>query len=61
MYRLHWRFLESDDEHFPYWLGDGPPPQGRWMISALDLPDDVLSKVYHDNAARVLGLEAFAA
>jgi predicted TIM-barrel fold metal-dependent hydrolase len=56
MYRLHYRVLESADEHVPYWLGDGAPPQGRWMIYGLDLPNDVLKGVYHDNAARVLGL-----
>ena len=54
MYRLHYRFLETSDEYFPYWLGDGPPPQGRWMIYGLGLPDDVLVRVYHDNAGRIL-------
>jgi predicted TIM-barrel fold metal-dependent hydrolase len=34
------------------------PPQGRWRISGLGLPDAVLKKVYHDNAARLLHLEA---
>jgi predicted TIM-barrel fold metal-dependent hydrolase len=56
MYRLHYRVLESADEYFPYWIGDGPPPQGRWMIYGLALPDEVLKQVYADNAARVLGL-----
>jgi hypothetical protein len=60
MYRLHWRFLESSDEYFPYWLGDGPSPQGRWMIGGVDLPDDVLKQVHHDNAARVLRLTSAA-
>jgi hypothetical protein len=55
-YRLHYRFLETTDEYFPYWLGGGPPPQGRWMIYGLGLPDDVLKRVYHDNAARVLSI-----
>jgi predicted TIM-barrel fold metal-dependent hydrolase len=56
MYGLHYRFLETRDEYFPYWLGTGPPPQGRWMIYGLGLPDDVLRRVYFDNAARVLKL-----
>ena len=33
---------------------DAIPPQGRWAISGLDLPDDVLAKVYGDNARRLL-------
>ena len=32
------------------------PTQGRWRIYGLFLPDDVLRKVYHDNAARLLRL-----
>ena len=53
-YRLHYRFLETRDEHFHYARSERPP-QGRWMIYGLDLPDDVLRRVYHDNAARLLG------
>ncbi len=40
-YAIHFRFLETEDEHFAYSL-DEPPPQGRWRISGLGLPDDVL-------------------
>lgn len=54
-YRLHYRFLETDDEYFPY-STQALPPQGRWMIYGLHLPDDVLRKVYADNARRLLGL-----
>jgi predicted TIM-barrel fold metal-dependent hydrolase len=54
-YRLHYRFLETDDEYFPYHL-DEIPPQGRWRIYGLYLPDEVLRRVYHANAARLLGL-----
>lgn len=50
---LHWRFLETRDEYFPYAENDFPP-QGFWRIDGLDLPDDVLRKVYHENAARVI-------
>jgi predicted TIM-barrel fold metal-dependent hydrolase len=56
LYRLWWRFLESDDEHFPYSPGDGAPPQGRWAVSALALPPDVLEGIYRGNARRVLQL-----
>jgi predicted TIM-barrel fold metal-dependent hydrolase len=54
-YRLHYRFLETDDEYFPYHLGK-TPPQGRWHIYGLCLPDEVLRVVYHANAANLLGL-----
>lgn len=49
----HWRFLETRDEYFPY--AENPfPPQGLWNIYGLDLPDDVLRKVYYENAARLI-------
>ncbi len=52
-YGVYFRFLETDDEHFPYsTLEEGS--QGRWAISALDLPHDVLRRVYMDNALRLL-------
>jgi predicted TIM-barrel fold metal-dependent hydrolase len=53
VYAIHYRFLETDDEHFPYSL-EQIPPQGRWAISGLALPDAVLRKVYHENAARLV-------
>lgn len=55
MYRLHYRFLESDDEYFDYDLVQ-PPPQGRWQIYGVHLPEEVLRKIYHENARRVLKL-----
>jgi len=55
-YRTYYRFLETDDECFGYSPEDPVPPQGRWDISAIDLPEPVLRKVYADNARRVLGL-----
>lgn len=49
----HWRFLETSDEYFPY--AESPfPPQGFWMIYGLNLPDEVLEKVYNQNAARLI-------
>ena len=51
--RLYWRFLETSDEYFPY--SEKPfPPQGFWRIYGIDLPDDVLKKVYYQNAARIV-------
>jgi len=55
MYATHFRFLETDDEHFPYAAWEPVGPQGRWAISALDLPPAVLPGLYHDNAARLIG------
>jgi predicted TIM-barrel fold metal-dependent hydrolase len=52
MYRNHFRWLETGDEYFDYW---GYPGQGRWKIYGMELPDDVLEKVYHKNAERVFG------
>jgi predicted TIM-barrel fold metal-dependent hydrolase len=55
VYAVHYRFLETFDESFDY--GTEPVPgQGRWQIHGLGLPDDVLRKVYRDNARRVLRL-----
>ncbi len=54
----HWRFLETYDEHFdhPAQLrsATGAPLHGRWKISGIGLPDDVLRKVYYTNALRYL-------
>jgi predicted TIM-barrel fold metal-dependent hydrolase len=56
VYAIHYRFLETFDESFDY--GTEPVPgQGRWQIHGIGLPDDVLRKVYRDNARRILGLE----
>jgi hypothetical protein len=55
-YRRWFRFLQTDDECFAYGPGDAVPVRGRWDVSALDLPTEVLVKVYRDNAVRVLGL-----
>ena len=55
-YRLHYRFLETDDEYFNYGLSP-VPGQGRWYIYGLHLPDEVLEKVYYQNARRVLRLD----
>ena len=55
-YRIFYRFLETDDEYFNYSTED-IPPQGRWYVYGLFLPDEVLKKVYSENAKRVLGME----
>ncbi len=55
-YRLHYRFFETDDEYFNYSTTE-LPNQGRWYVNGLNLPDSVLEKLYHDNAARILALD----
>jgi predicted TIM-barrel fold metal-dependent hydrolase len=52
-YRLSYRFLETDDEYFNYDTNE-VPSQGRWCVCGLYLPDEVLKKVYQENARRVL-------
>ncbi len=54
-YRLYYRFLETDDEYFNYNVSE-VPLQGRWYAYGIFLPDEVLKKVYFQNAARILGL-----
>ncbi|TCV97463.1 putative TIM-barrel fold metal-dependent hydrolase [Luteibacter rhizovicinus] len=55
LYEIYYRFLETDDEYFDYAPAD-VPPQGRWSIYGLKLSDTILRKIYHDNAARLLGI-----
>jgi predicted TIM-barrel fold metal-dependent hydrolase len=57
LYEIYYRFLETEDEYFDY--APAPkPPQGRWQIYGLGLPENILRKVYYENAARVLGIGA---
>jgi len=59
MYRCHFRFLETYDEHFepPYY--DGTFGRARWHVCGLGLPADVLEKIYCGNALKLIpGLRA---
>jgi len=49
MYRITFRFLETEDEHFY----DMDEFQHHWPLHCFGLPDDVLKKVYRDNALAV--------
>jgi hypothetical protein len=52
-YKIYYRFLETGDEYFDYY--DHPfPPEGEWKIYGMSLPDEVLAKIYRDNAERAL-------
>jgi predicted TIM-barrel fold metal-dependent hydrolase len=55
MYEIYYRFLETEDEYFDY-APAAVPPQGRWRISGIGLPEPILHKVYSGNAARLIGL-----
>ena len=55
LYEIYFRFLETDDEYFDY-APAKIPPQGRWKIYGINLPDSILRKVYYENAARVLSI-----
>jgi predicted TIM-barrel fold metal-dependent hydrolase len=55
LYEIYFRFLETEDEYFDY--APAPtPPQGRWSIYGIGLPEGILRKVYSENAGRLLGL-----
>src|SRR5579864_1713807 len=50
MYRITFRILESQDEHFYETEQFGY----HWPINGLGLSDEILQRVYHDNAAKLL-------
>ena len=50
MYHITFRILESQDEHFYEFEQFGY----HWPLYGLGLSDDVLQRVYHDNAAKLL-------
>jgi predicted TIM-barrel fold metal-dependent hydrolase len=52
MYRLYYRFLETADEYFEY--PSHASRQGRWNIYGIFLPDDVLRRIYRENALKLL-------
>jgi predicted TIM-barrel fold metal-dependent hydrolase len=56
LYEIYFRFLETEDEYFDY-APAHKPPQGRWQIYGIGLPETILKKVYYQNAARLLGVK----
>jgi len=54
MYRTYFRFLETFDEGFYMPDYDGTFQRRRWPICGIGLPPEVLAKVYHRNALRVI-------
>lgn len=57
LYEIYFRFLETDDEYFDY-APAKVPPQGRWRIYGIELPETILHKVYNQNAIRLLHLNS---
>ena len=54
MYRCHFRFLETYDEHFAPPDYDGTFGRHRWHIHGIGLPREVLKKIYHENALKLI-------
>lgn len=48
-YPYYWRVFETRDDYFDYYRGY----HAFWKLYGIDLPDDVLRKVYFGNALRV--------
>jgi predicted TIM-barrel fold metal-dependent hydrolase len=54
-YPVYFRVLETADEYFDYYR----KRHAFWKMYGLDLPDEVLKKLYYQNALRVIpGLDA---
>ncbi len=57
MYRSYEEFLETDNEYIEYPEAD-LTKQGRWRVYGIDLPKDVLEKIYVLNAQRLIPTDA---
>jgi predicted TIM-barrel fold metal-dependent hydrolase len=51
MYQLTFRILESEDDHFYAW----DHSSYHWPLYGLALNDDILRKVYRENALKIMG------
>lgn len=49
-YDKHWRYFETDEEAIEHPV----PIQGDWKIHPINLPQEVLDKVYWKNAERII-------
>ena len=49
-YHTYFRTLETADEYFPYYR----KRHAFWSLYGLDLPDEVLKKIYYKNALRII-------
>lgn len=48
-YPYYWRVFETSDDYFDYYR----PYHAFWKLYGIDLPDDVLRKLYYQNALRI--------
>ena len=48
-YPYYWRVFETADEYFDYYRDY----HAYWKLYGMDLPDDVLRKIYFENALKV--------
>jgi uncharacterized protein len=48
-YPYYWRVFETNDEYFDYYRGY----HAFWKLYGIGLPDDVLKKVYYENALKI--------
>lgn len=51
----YFRFMETSDEYFPY-TPDGTYTQGQWNIYGCELKENVLRKIYYENAKRIFNI-----
>jgi predicted TIM-barrel fold metal-dependent hydrolase len=49
-FAVYFRILETDDEYFPWYRRR----HAFWGMYGMDLPDEVLRKVYYENAKRIV-------
>ncbi len=54
MYQSYFRFLETFDEGIVPPDYDGTFDRYRWKISGIGLPSEVLKKIYHQNALKII-------
>ncbi|QRG86272.1 amidohydrolase family protein [Bulleidia sp. zg-1006] len=55
--KVMFRFLETDDEYFPYQPEGEKPDQGRFSIYGISLPDEALKDIYYRNACSLLHID----
>jgi len=48
-YPYYWRVFETNDDYFDYYRGY----HAFWKLYGIGLPDDVLKRVYYENALRI--------
>jgi uncharacterized protein len=53
--RIYQKFLESDEEYFDYYSNENKK-KGFWKIYGLKLNDEILKKIYFENAYRIFSI-----